>query len=59
MVELMIVIAIIGILAVTLVPAFTGMQDRAKDTGTTSAVNSASVGIEAYASDANPSTYST
>ena len=33
MVELMIVISIIGILAVTLIPAFSGMQERAKDTG--------------------------
>lgn len=51
MVELMIVIAIIGILAVTLIPAFSGMQNRAKDSGTASAVNSAGIALEAYQSD--------
>lgn len=53
MVELMIVIAIIGILAVTLIPAFSGMQNRAKDTGVSSAVNSASTALDAWKSDTN------
>ena len=53
MVELMIVIAIIGVLAVTLVPAFSGMQNRAKDTGTSSSVNSAATALQAWATDVN------
>lgn len=53
MVELMIVIAIIGILAVTLIPAFSGMQNRAKDTGTASAINSSAIALESWKNDAN------
>jgi prepilin-type N-terminal cleavage/methylation domain-containing protein len=53
MVELMIVIAIIGILAVTLVPAFKGMQERAKDTGIVNQVEGAAIALEAWKQDTN------
>lgn len=53
MVELMIVIAIIGILAVTLIPAFSGMQNRAKDTGIVNQVEGASLALEAWKTDTN------
>lgn len=54
MVELMIVIAIIGILAVTLIPAFSGMQNRAKDTGTINILQWAATAIDAWKTDVNP-----
>lgn len=57
MVELMIVIAIIGILAVTLIPAFSGMQNRAKDTGIVSQLNSASLALEGWQVDTNSATF--
>ena len=57
MVELMIVIAIIGILAVTLVPAFNGMQARARDTGRVQTLESASTALEGYRADVNPTTF--
>ena len=59
MVELMIVIAIIGILAVTLIPAFTGMQARARDTGRIQSLESASTALEAWKSDTNAATFPT
>lgn len=51
MVELMIVIAIIGILAVTLIPAFSGMQNRAKDTGIVNNVSGAATALDAWRID--------
>lgn len=57
MVELMIVIAIIGILAVTLIPAFGGMQARARDTGRVQTLESASTALEAWKSDTNAATF--
>ncbi len=53
MVELMIVIAIIGILAVTLIPAFSGMQNRAKDTGIVNQVEGSALALEGWKTDTN------
>ncbi len=51
LIELMIVIAIIGVLAVTLVPQLTGAQARARDTGRIQNVASTRAVLETYYSD--------
>ncbi len=59
MVELMIVISIIGILAVTMIPAFAGVQERARDTGRITAIESVRTSMETYGNDAQNTTYAT
>ena len=51
MVELMIVIAIIGVLAVTLIPQLTKAQAKARDTGRSAHLNSISTVLQTYRSD--------
>ena len=51
MVELMIVIAIIGVLAVALIPTLTGAQAKSRDTARVSILTNASTSITSYASD--------
>ncbi|MBS9784442.1 prepilin-type N-terminal cleavage/methylation domain-containing protein [Candidatus Gracilibacteria bacterium] len=51
LIELMIVIAIIGILAVTLVPQLTGAQGKARDTGRISSLKNASTALVQYQND--------
>ena len=51
MVELMIVIAIIGVLAVALIPTLTGAQAKARDTSRISGVTNASTSMTAFATD--------
>lgn len=51
LVELMIVIAIIGVLAVALIPTLTGAQSKARDTGRISAITNASTSLLSYRND--------
>lgn len=51
MVELMIVISIIGILAVTLIPTITGAQAKARDTGRISSLTNAGTSMTSYSTD--------
>ncbi len=55
----MIVISIIGILAVTMIPAFAGVQERARDTGRITAIESVRTSMETYGNDAQNTTYAT
>jgi general secretion pathway protein G len=52
LVELMIVVAIIGVLAVTLLPALSGAQERARDGGRTASLNNISAALSTFNSDA-------
>ena len=51
LVELMIVIAIIGVLAATLLPRLQGAQERSRDTGRVSSVNQVAAVLQTYFSD--------
>ena len=51
MVELMIVIAIIGVLAVALIPTFIGAQSKARDTGRAAALANASTSLASFNND--------
>jgi len=53
LVELMIVIAIIGVLAVTLLPKLQGAQARSRDTGRISMIKNTEAVLETYFSDMN------
>lgn len=48
LVELMIVVAIIGVLAATLLPSLSGAQERARDAGRISSINQVSATFETY-----------
>jgi type II secretion system protein G len=48
LVEILVVIAIIGLLSVFLVPKLLGVQDRGKDTAVKSVMHSVQLAIEAY-----------
>ena len=52
LVELMIVIAIIGVLAVSLIPTLTGAQAKARDTGRISALTNIATSMISYKNDA-------
>jgi prepilin-type N-terminal cleavage/methylation domain-containing protein len=51
LIELMIVIAIISVLAVTLVPQLTGAQARSRDAGRVSSLKNITAVLETYYSD--------
>lgn len=51
LIELMVVIAIIGVLAVSIVPQLTGAQARARDTGRIASVKNVTAVLETYNSD--------
>ena len=51
LVELMIVIAIIGVLAATLLPRLQGAQERSRDTGRVTSLKSVAAVLETYYSD--------
>lgn len=51
LVELMIVIAIIGVLAATLLPRLQGAQERSRDTGRISSLNQIAAVLQTYFSD--------
>ena len=51
LVELMIVIAIIGVLAATLLPRLQGAQERSRDTGRLSSIKQISAVLQTYFSD--------
>jgi prepilin-type N-terminal cleavage/methylation domain-containing protein len=51
LVELMIVIAIIGVLAVALIPTLVGSQGKARDTSRISGLTQASTSLTSYATD--------
>ena len=53
MVELMIVIAIIGVLAVSLIPTLTGVQAKWRDTARIASITNAGTSITVYATDAS------
>ena len=48
LIELLIVIGIIGILSAFMVPAFFGVQDKAKEAGVKSVMHSVQLGVESY-----------
>lgn len=48
LIELLIVIGIIGILSAFLVPAFFGVQDKAKEAAVKSVMHSVQLGVESY-----------
>ena len=52
LVELMIVIAIIGVLAVTLLPVLNGAQERARDGGRVASLNNIATALATFNSDA-------
>lgn len=52
LVELMIVVAIIGVLAVTLLPVLNGAQERARDGGRVASLNNIATALATYNSDA-------
>jgi prepilin-type N-terminal cleavage/methylation domain-containing protein len=51
LVELMIVIAIIGVLAATLFPAMTGYLERSRDTGRIAALSNIKAVLQTYSAD--------
>lgn len=51
LVELMIVVAIIGVLATTLLPVLNGAQERARDGGRIASLNNAAAALSTYNSD--------
>lgn len=51
LVELMIVVAIIGVLAVTLLPVLNGAQERARDGGRVASLNNIAAALSTYNSD--------
>lgn len=52
LVELMIVIAIIGVLATTLLPVLNGAQERARDGGRVASLNQVATALATFNSDA-------
>jgi prepilin-type N-terminal cleavage/methylation domain-containing protein len=52
LVELMIVVAIIGVLAVTLLPVLNGAQERARDGGRVASLNNIATALATFNSDA-------
>lgn len=59
LVELIVVIAILGILAAVLIPQFTGFQDRARSTRALVEAKQVATAIDALYAESNPAAYPT